>query len=94
MHVAAHLDVDVVALETDDQVPTPTGSLHDDRGDEAGPSGEDRIHRPRGIRTRSELVAELRRDGATWADIGNALGVTRQAAWHKCGREAPERSLR
>ena len=28
-----------------------------------------------------ELVADARRAGASWADIGAALGLTRQAAW-------------
>lgn len=29
----------------------------------------------------TELVTDARRSGASWAQIGTALGVTRQAAW-------------
>lgn len=29
----------------------------------------------------TELVADARQAGSSWADIGAALGVTRQAAW-------------
>jgi biotin operon repressor len=29
------------------------------------------------------LVRELKHDGASWQDIGLALGVSRQAAWRK-----------
>jgi len=32
------------------------------------------------IEKRFDLVDLARRDGATWADIGEALGITRQAA--------------
>jgi biotin operon repressor len=30
-----------------------------------------------------ELVTELRKKGESWATIGKALGVSRQAAWRK-----------
>lgn len=30
-----------------------------------------------------QAVAAARRAGASWAQIGKALGVTRQAAWEK-----------
>lgn len=34
---------------------------------------------------RRALVADLREAGATWEDIGDALGVTRQAAQQRFG---------
>jgi hypothetical protein len=30
-----------------------------------------------------ERIAELRKRGMTWAQLGGALGVTRQAAWER-----------
>ncbi|MEV0678529.1 ClpX C4-type zinc finger protein [Actinosynnema sp. NPDC050436] len=33
-----------------------------------------------------ERVAELRSRGVTWADIGTALGMTRQSAWERFAR--------
>lgn len=40
----------------------------------------------------SRLVEEARRGDppATWADIGGALGITRQAAYHRYGRPTSE----
>jgi hypothetical protein len=35
---------------------------------------------------RCACVAEARRQGKSWADIGAALGVSRQAAWERFGR--------
>jgi len=34
-----------------------------------------------------KLVDKLRMQGATWATIAEALGVTRQAAWSRFGNE-------
>jgi hypothetical protein len=34
-----------------------------------------------------ELVRQLRKRGATWAKIGEALGMTRQAAWARFSGE-------
>jgi hypothetical protein len=34
-----------------------------------------------------ERIAELRRRGMTWAQLGGALGVSRQAAWERFARE-------
>ena len=34
-----------------------------------------------------ELVQQLRKKGATWASIGEALGMTRQAAWARFSGE-------
>ena len=36
-------------------------------------------------RTKVEVVAECRRRGRSWAQIGDALGVARQSAWMKYG---------
>jgi hypothetical protein len=36
-------------------------------------------------RAKADVVAECRRRGRSWADIGDALGVTRQSAWTKYG---------
>jgi hypothetical protein len=33
-----------------------------------------------------ERIAELRKRGLTWAQLGGALGVTRQAAWERFAR--------
>ncbi|MEU6153460.1 ClpX C4-type zinc finger protein [Actinosynnema sp. NPDC047251] len=33
-----------------------------------------------------ERVSELRTRGVTWADIGTALGMTRQSAWERFAR--------
>ena len=33
--------------------------------------------------TLHERIAELRRRGMTWAQLGGALGVTRQAVWER-----------
>ena len=38
-------------------------------------------------RTKVEVVAECRRRGRSWAQIGDALGVTRQSAWMKYGAD-------
>ena len=35
-----------------------------------------------------ERIAELRKRGMTWAQLGGALGVTRQAAWERFARES------
>lgn len=37
------------------------------------------------------LVADARRAGASWAEIGSALGMTRQSAWEFFSRRAVER---
>lgn len=34
-----------------------------------------------------DVVAECRRRGRSWAQIGDALGVTRQSAWTKYGAD-------
>jgi hypothetical protein len=39
-------------------------------------------------RVKADLVAECRRRGRSWAQIGEALGVSRQSAWMKYA--APE----
>jgi hypothetical protein len=31
------------------------------------------------------VVADLRADGASWSEVGELLGVTRQAAWERYG---------
>jgi hypothetical protein len=36
------------------------------------------------------LVGQARRDGCTWAAIGAALGITRQAAYARFGRYLSE----
>lgn len=38
-------------------------------------------------RTKVDVVAECRRRGRSWAQIGDALGVTRQSAWMKYGAD-------
>lgn len=42
-------------------------------------------------RTKAEIVAECRRRGRSWAQIGDALGVTRQSAWTKYGADEDHR---
>lgn len=34
-------------------------------------------------RVRAALVSEMRSAGATWEDVGEALGCSRQAAWER-----------
>ncbi len=36
-------------------------------------------------KAKAEVVAECRRRGRSWAQIGDALGVARQSAWTKYG---------
>jgi hypothetical protein len=36
-------------------------------------------------KAKTDVVAECRRRGRSWAQIGDALGVTRQSAWTKYG---------
>lgn len=36
-------------------------------------------------RAKADVVAECRRRGRSWANIGEALGVARQSAWMKYG---------
>ena len=36
---------------------------------------------------RRKLVEACRRQGRSWADIGDALGVTRQTAWERYSRD-------
>jgi hypothetical protein len=38
-----------------------------------------------------QMVLAARAEGATWEQIGDALGRTRQAAHHKYGRQDAER---
>lgn len=38
-------------------------------------------------RVKVDVVAECRRRGRSWAQIGDALGVTRQSAWMKYGAD-------
>ena len=38
-------------------------------------------------RTKVDVVAECRRRGRSWAQIGEALGVARQSAWMKYGAD-------
>ena len=38
-------------------------------------------------RTKLDVVAECRRRGRSWAQIGDALGVSRQSAWMKYGAD-------
>lgn len=38
---------------------------------------------------RKEVVSSLRASGRSWAQVGAALGVTRQAAWKRYGPKAP-----
>ena len=38
-------------------------------------------------KAKAEVVAECRRRGRSWAQIGDALGVTRQSAWTKYGAD-------
>jgi len=40
---------------------------------------------------RRHQVAEARRSGATWDEIGSALGMSRQAAWEYFRKRARER---
>lgn len=42
-------------------------------------------------RLRDRLVADARRAGASWTEIGKALGVSRQAAWEFFSKRAVER---
>lgn len=39
---------------------------------------------------RRRQVAEARRSGATWDEIGNALGMSRQAAWEYFAKRASD----
>jgi hypothetical protein len=50
------------------------------------------IPRKRGLhRSLSQSWAvDLRREGATYADIGRTLHITKQAAWALCKRSTPE----
>lgn len=41
----------------------------------------------------AELVAAARLDDASWQEIGNALGISRQAAWERYDRKGYEREL-
>ena len=34
---------------------------------------------------RAALVDQMRQAGATWQDVGDALGVSRQSAWERYG---------
>lgn len=34
-----------------------------------------------------EWVNEAKEDGATWEQIGDALGITRQSAWERFGKK-------
>lgn len=43
------------------------------------------------IQNRAEGVEQARRFGATWQDIGEALGMTRQAAYKKFGEQQQPR---
>lgn len=38
-------------------------------------------------KAKAEVVAECRQRGRSWAQIGDALGVTRQSAWTKYGAD-------
>jgi len=40
----------------------------------------------------SRAVAYARQSGASWDDIGTALGITRQSAWGRFARKAVESS--
>ena len=40
---------------------------------------------------RHRQVAQARRSGATWEDIGDALGMSRQSAWEYFAKRASER---
>ena len=42
-------------------------------------------------KVKTDVVAECRRRGRSWAQIGDALGVTRQSAWMKYGSEEADR---
>ena len=42
-------------------------------------------------KTKTDVVAECRRRGRSWAQIGDALGVTRQSAWMKYGVDEADR---
>jgi len=42
-------------------------------------------------RVRDRLVADARQAGASWAKIGAALGMSRQAAWEYFSKRAAER---
>lgn len=42
-------------------------------------------------KAKSEVVAECRARGRSWAQIGDALGVTRQSAWTKYGADEADR---
>ena len=39
-------------------------------------------------RAKEDIVAECRRRGRSWANVGDALGVTRQSAWMKYAADA------
>lgn len=43
------------------------------------------------VELRQRQVAEARRSGATWDQIGDALGMSRQAAWEYFAKSASER---
>lgn len=46
-------------------------------------------------RARPEIVAELRAEMLTYAEIGEILGISKQAAWailHPPGKVSPERA--
>jgi hypothetical protein len=47
-------------------------------------------------RERERLVQEARALGASWEDIGRALGITKQSAWkqYRSAREASSNPLR
>lgn len=42
-------------------------------------------------RAKAVVVAECRARGRSWAQIGDALGVTRQSAWTKYGADEADR---
>jgi hypothetical protein len=41
-------------------------------------------------KAKADVVAECRQRGRSWADVGDALGVTRQSAWTKYGADEVE----
>ena len=40
-------------------------------------------------KARAQIVSEARAGGTSWQEIGDALGISKQAAWERYGQDQP-----